>query len=47
MKYIVSIDYKRFEFNDATTAMSFAELAVKYSMEYNINVTVEFVGDKE
>lgn len=34
MKYIVSIDYKEFEFDNGTTALSFAELAVCKSKDY-------------
>ena len=50
MKYIVNIDYLKFDIPDAQTALSFAELAknckVNEPYEHN-NVTIEIIEEDE
>jgi len=50
MVYIVSIDYTKFKFHDAVTAMNFAELAknnvVRDVVRGAHEVSVEFVIDE-
>ena len=46
MKYIVKIDYKKFNFNDSATATGFAELALNHSDD-EIRVEIVIEKDKE
>lgn len=48
MKYIVEIGYKQFGvIDDASTAISFAEIAHNYRMDKSDKVTIEIVEDDE
>lgn len=48
MKYIVEIGYKQFGvIDDATTAISFAEIAHNYRMDKSDKVTIEIVEEEE
>ena len=46
MKYIVEIRYRRFTFDNGTTALSFAELAQAHADEDN-RVTITLEGGDE
>ena len=48
MKYIVEIGYKQFGvIDDASTAISFAEIAHNYRMDKSDKVTIEIVEEDE
>lgn len=48
MKYIVEIGYKQFGvIDDASTAISFAEIAYNYRTDKSDKVTIEIVEDDE
>lgn len=48
MKYIVEIGYKQFGvIDDASTAISFAEIAHNYRTDKSDKVTIEIVEDDE
>ena len=49
MKYIVKVDYKRFEFVNATTAISWAEVAKNAAVDENeeTEVTITLIREVE
>ena len=48
MKYIVNIDYLKFDIPDAQTALSFAELAKNYIInDRPSTVTIEIIEEDE
>ena len=46
MKYVVEIGYRNFTFDDGTTALNFAELALAHADEDN-RVTITLEGGDE
>lgn len=49
MKYIVKVDYKRFEFESATTAMDWAEMAKNAAVDdkEETEVTITLIREAE
>lgn len=47
MIYRVSIDYKRFDFSESSTACNFAALAKNYSIEKDVKVEIELIAEDE
>lgn len=47
MKYVVSINYYKFKFDESVSAMEFAELALMHTTDDSVAVSIELDGEKE